>query len=136
MLGQVDEGLVWFDGRQFWQISSGFVCVAGTGTDAFILNYFTPTVGLSCRSGGYLIFNVVALGLLVSELVVWIWASPIRSGHRKGSQGFGISNSNHGAHALHTKALASSRLWFARSLHFIERLRISVCTSIITHIPL
>lgn len=31
----------------------------------------TPTVGLGCRSGGYLIYGVVALGLLTTELTVW-----------------------------------------------------------------
>lgn len=31
----------------------------------------TPTVGLGCRSGGYVIYGVVALGLLTTELTVW-----------------------------------------------------------------
>jgi hypothetical protein len=80
VLGQVDDGLVWFDGRQVWQFFAAIACVSGTGAGAFILSYFTPTVGLSCRSGGYLIFNVIAIALLVSELVVWSWTSPIRKG--------------------------------------------------------
>jgi hypothetical protein len=134
VLGQVHRGLVWFDGRQFWQIFSGFVCVAGTGTGAFILSYFTPTVGLSCRSGGYLIFNVVALGLLVSELAVWIWTSPIR--HHKKTKGLGTPSLNDGSQALHTKALASSQSWFAYFLRFTERILVSTCTFIIRRTPL
>jgi hypothetical protein len=80
VLGQVDKGLVWFDGRQFWQFFAALVCVTGTGSGAFILSYFTPTVGLSCRSGGYMVFNIVSITLLVSELVLWSWTSPIRKG--------------------------------------------------------
>jgi hypothetical protein len=80
VLGQVDQGFVWFDGRQFWQISSAFACVAGTGIGAFLISYFTPTVGLSCRSGGYMIFGVVAFTLLLAEFCVWWYTSPIRKG--------------------------------------------------------
>lgn len=32
---------------------------------------FTPTVGLGCRSGGYLVYLVIATGLLTIELLVW-----------------------------------------------------------------
>ena len=32
---------------------------------------FTPTVGLGCRSGGYLVFMVIALGLILIEILVW-----------------------------------------------------------------
>src|ERR1700753_2273536 len=78
VLGQVDHGFVWFDGRQFWQISSAVLLVMGTISGAFILSFFTPTVGLGCRTGGYLLFVIVALTLLISELVVWYVTSPIR----------------------------------------------------------
>lgn len=32
---------------------------------------FTPTVGLGCRSGGYLIYLLIALFLLTTELFTW-----------------------------------------------------------------
>lgn len=32
---------------------------------------YTPTVGLGCRSGGYAVYIIIALGLLAIELVVW-----------------------------------------------------------------
>lgn len=35
---------------------------------------FTPTSGLGCRSGGYLVYIIVALGLLAIEVLVW-WLS-------------------------------------------------------------
>ncbi|KAI4677090.1 uncharacterized protein J4E88_006897 [Alternaria novae-zelandiae] len=76
VLGAVnDEGLVWFDFREFWQIFSAIVIVGGSCGGAFILSYFTPTIGLGCRSGGYTIFFSVATGLLIVEMAVWInWA--------------------------------------------------------------
>jgi hypothetical protein len=77
VLGPInEEGLVWFDLREFWQVLSAVVIVAGSCGGAFILSYFTPTVGLGCRSGGYTIFFSVALGLLVVEMIVWLLLSP------------------------------------------------------------
>ena len=32
---------------------------------------YTPTVGLGCRTGGYMIYLVMALGLLAIEIFVW-----------------------------------------------------------------
>ncbi|KAF2086200.1 hypothetical protein K490DRAFT_45208, partial [Saccharata proteae CBS 121410] len=69
------EGLVWFDFRELWQIASAVVIVAGTCLGAGVLSYYTPTVGLGCRSGGYLIFCIVSLLLLVLEILVWWFVS-------------------------------------------------------------
>ncbi|KAF2095623.1 hypothetical protein NA57DRAFT_26158, partial [Rhizodiscina lignyota] len=76
VLGHVDRSFVWFDGRQCWQILGAISCVGGTIAGAFILSYFTPTVGLSCRSGGYMVFGVVATALLVAEFLIWAYTSP------------------------------------------------------------
>lgn len=65
------SGLGGFDVRELWQIASSFLIVALSGTGAFILSYFTPTVGLGCRSGGYLIFNCIALGTFIIESLIW-----------------------------------------------------------------
>ncbi|KAF1922614.1 uncharacterized protein M421DRAFT_104955 [Didymella exigua CBS 183.55] len=73
-----DEGLVWFDVREFWQIASAVIIVGGSCGGAFILSYFTPTVGLGCRSGGYTIFFCVSLGLLIMEMLVWLVLSPYK----------------------------------------------------------
>lgn len=69
------SGLRWFDPREIWQIVSAIAVVMGTAGGAFILSYWTPTVGLGCRSGGYMIFVVNGLILLIIELVVW-WLVP------------------------------------------------------------
>ncbi|KAG9194497.1 hypothetical protein G6011_04532 [Alternaria panax] len=79
VLGPVnEEGLVWFDVREFWQVLSAIIIVGGSCGGAFILSYFTPTVGLGCRSGGYTIFFSVALGLLIVEMTVWMFLSPYK----------------------------------------------------------
>lgn len=78
VLGQVDHGFVWFDGRQLWQIFASIAIVGGTGVGAFILSFYTPTVGLGCRTGGYLVFFAIALGLLLLEILVWWFTSPLR----------------------------------------------------------
>jgi hypothetical protein len=71
-----DEGLVWFDVREFWQVTSAIVIVGASCGGAFILSFFTPTVGLGCRSGGYTVFFTISLGLLIAEMAVWLWLSP------------------------------------------------------------
>ncbi|KAH3995104.1 hypothetical protein HBI56_173170 [Parastagonospora nodorum] len=77
VLGTINaEGLMWFDIREFWQIASAVLIVAGSCGGAFALSYFTPTVGLGCRSGGYTIFFCVALGLIIVEMTVWLATSP------------------------------------------------------------
>lgn len=72
---KVLHGLRWFDRREFWQTLSAIAVVAGSAGGAFVLSFFTPTVGLGCRSGGYMIFVINALFLLWVELLVW-WLVP------------------------------------------------------------
>jgi hypothetical protein len=77
VLGTINaEGLMWFDIREFWQVASAVLIVAGSCGGAFILSFFTPTVGLGCRSGGYTIFFSIALGLIMVEMTVWLVTSP------------------------------------------------------------
>ncbi|KAL1612212.1 hypothetical protein SLS60_000436 [Paraconiothyrium brasiliense] len=72
VLGPVnDEGLVWFDVREFWQVAASVAIVLGSCGGAFILSFFTPTIGLGCRSGGYTIFFCISLGSMIMEMVVW-----------------------------------------------------------------
>jgi len=78
VLGPInDNGLVWFDIREFWQIWTAVVIVGGSCGGAFTLSYFTPTVGLGCRSGGYTIFFCISLGLIVVEMTVWLFLSAV-----------------------------------------------------------
>ena len=76
-------GLRWFDLREIWQILSAIAVVVGTITGAMVISYWTPTVGLGCRSGGYLIFIVISFASLFIEMLVW-WLTPTRSGEVSG----------------------------------------------------
>jgi hypothetical protein len=71
VLGDVSGGLDWLDPRELWQVLSAVIVVGGTILGAFVLSYFTPTVGLGCRSGGYTVFGVVSFGLLLVEMLCW-----------------------------------------------------------------
>lgn len=71
VLGDVSGGLDWLDPRELWQVLSAVVIVGGTIMGAFVLSYFTPTVGLGCRSGGYTVFGTIAFGLLLVEMMCW-----------------------------------------------------------------
>jgi hypothetical protein len=77
VLGHInEEGLMWLDIREFWQVGSALLIVGGSCGGAFILSYFTPTVGLGCQSGGYIIFFCIAMGLIIVEMTVWLVTSP------------------------------------------------------------
>ncbi len=76
-------GLRWFDWREIWQILSAVMIVVGTIMGAFIISYWTPTVGLGCRSGGYMIFITNAFTSLCIEMLTW-WLPPTRSGEIPG----------------------------------------------------
>nr|OQO19826.1 hypothetical protein B0A51_13516 [Rachicladosporium sp. CCFEE 5018] len=65
------KGLDWLDPRELWQVLSGVLIVAGSCLGAFVLSYYTPTVGLGCRSGGYTVFGTMAFILLSLEIVSW-----------------------------------------------------------------
>jgi hypothetical protein len=47
----------------------------GTIGGAWVLSYFTPTLGLGCRSGGYTVFFIIACGLAIFEGISW-WVLP------------------------------------------------------------
>lgn len=75
-------GLLWFDFREIFQILSAIIIVGGSALGAFILSYFTPTIGLGCRSGGYMIFFILALAVFSVESILW-WAMSSETPTRK-----------------------------------------------------
>ncbi|CAD6566990.1 MAG: hypothetical protein ASARMPRED_000454 [Alectoria sarmentosa] len=66
-----DHRLIWFDPRMIRQIASSICVVCASAGGAFILSYNTPTVGLGCRSGGYMIYVVIAMFLFLVEMLCW-----------------------------------------------------------------
>lgn len=63
----------WFDFREIFQILSAVIIVGGSVFGAFIISYFTPTIGLGCRSGGYTIYFILAFAVFSIESITW-WA--------------------------------------------------------------
>ncbi|KAF1985316.1 hypothetical protein K402DRAFT_305491, partial [Aulographum hederae CBS 113979] len=104
---------------------------AGTAGGGFILSYFTPTVGLSCRSGGYMIFGLVTTFLMLAELFVWWYTSPIRPDKIR----------KHGAQYVRalsrgTISLAQSTSFVGRALQRVGDVGVAVCTFTILRLPL
>lgn len=60
-----------YDLREFWQISMAIFAIWGSCISAFIISYFTPTIGLGCRALGYTVFVVNCTGQLLIEMVIW-----------------------------------------------------------------
>ena len=87
VLGSANRGLFWFDWRQLWHITMAVVIVAGECLGAFILSFYTPTIGLGCRSQGYLIFGLISLGLLILEFIIWRSTSEERENYNAQRQG-------------------------------------------------
>lgn len=67
------HSLAWVSWRALWQVIVAIIIVCGTVGSAFIISYFTPTVGMGCRTGSYMIFAVLALFLLLVEMGSWRW---------------------------------------------------------------
>ena len=68
--------LLRFDLSEVWQMSASFLMVCSCSLGAFFLSYYTPTVGLGCRSGGYMIFGLNATGCLIMEMAAWVFLYP------------------------------------------------------------
>lgn len=66
-----DHRMIWFDPRMIRQIASSICVVCTSAGGAFILSYYTPTVGLGCRSGGYMIYVVTTMTLFLVEMLCW-----------------------------------------------------------------
>ena len=73
--GTALEGLNYWDPRGIWEVICAIGVVGGPVIGAFVISYFTPTVGFGCRSGGYTIFFMIAFGEAMFEGLVW-WFIP------------------------------------------------------------
>jgi hypothetical protein len=138
VLGRVDHGLTWFDGRQLWRVWGSFFLVGGTGLGAFLLSFHTPTVGLGCRTVGYLVFFVVTFALLIAEILVWWLTSPLRKhthfdAHLNDYTTRVTSGIHHTSKRINVLGLASSKAFLRKTLNLFETI---VKTLILTSIRL
>ena len=103
-----------FDAREeFWQILSALVIVAGSLSGAFVISYHTPTVGLGCRSGGYMIFYINTLAVFACEIFVWIVMD-------RNSAGPLHANDSPGGHTNHSCRWAVIINWLLRFLELVN----------------
>ncbi|KAI9865776.1 MAG: hypothetical protein M1824_000036 [Vezdaea acicularis] len=65
-----------FAPTEFWQILLAFGIVGASTMGAVVISYNTPTVGLGCRSGGYMIFGILSGTAFIFELVGWTATRP------------------------------------------------------------
>ncbi|RPA78189.1 hypothetical protein BJ508DRAFT_378420 [Ascobolus immersus RN42] len=61
-----------FDLEEIWQVLLAAAMVLMPLWGGFTISYHTPTVGLSCRSGNYMIFNILVLTLFALEMIGWL----------------------------------------------------------------
>lgn len=78
-----DSALWRFDVREGWQMILACFIFCCSATGAFLISYRTPTVGLGCRSGGYMNFAILSLSNFVFELIGWRLLNPYDAKHNK-----------------------------------------------------
>jgi hypothetical protein len=61
------KGFRIFDLHLIWQCAAAFLIVYGNLAAGIIISYYTPTVGLSCRSGGYTLFAILTFVAAMGE---------------------------------------------------------------------
>lgn len=66
-----DDRLHSWDLREWWQVLASLFMVWTSMLGGFLIGYFTPTVGLGCRSLGYLVYSVNCTGQGMIEMIVW-----------------------------------------------------------------
>lgn len=60
-----------WDLRELWQVLFSLLIVWTSMLAAFLIAYFTPTVGLGCRAKGYMQFSVFCTGQGAIEMLTW-----------------------------------------------------------------
>ena len=64
-----------FDRHLLLPAIPAFAIIYGNLSAGFLISYFTPTVGLGCRSGGYLIFGILIMAATAGEVLLGLVAS-------------------------------------------------------------
>lgn len=75
--------IVLFDWAESWQILCTFILILMPVLGAFIISYNTPTVGLGCRSGGYVVFSVMTVSNYFLEIAGWAFVASYERKLRK-----------------------------------------------------
>jgi len=70
LLPYAGKGFNVVDHRLLLQAAAAFVIIYGNIGSGFLISYFTPPLGISCRAFGYLIFGTSTLAVAAIEVVL------------------------------------------------------------------
>lgn len=70
LLPYAGKGFNVMDHRLLLQAAAAFVIIYGNLGSGFLISYFTPPLGISCRAFGYLIFGTSTLAVAAIEVVL------------------------------------------------------------------
>ena len=70
------RGLWHFDMIELWKALLALAVVVCSAGGAFAISFNEPTVGLGCRSGGYLIFGILTTTTFLLEMAGWSLEKP------------------------------------------------------------
>lgn len=82
-----DKGFNVVDHRLLMQVVAAFMIIYGNLGAGFLISYFTPPVGISCRAFGYLIFGTCTLAAAMIEVIFESATSPNSTARRLGGYG-------------------------------------------------
>jgi hypothetical protein len=82
-----DKGFNVRDHHLLLQAIAAFVIIYGNLGAGFLISYFTPPVGISCRVFGYLIFGTPTLAAATTELILESTCAPTSAVQRFGNYG-------------------------------------------------
>jgi hypothetical protein len=87
LLPYADDGFNVMDRHLLLRIVAAIAIIYGNLGAGFLISYYTPPVGVSCRAFGYLVFGVSTLVAAVLETVLEITSSPNSAARRYGNYG-------------------------------------------------
>lgn len=85
------------------------------------MSYWTPTQGMGCRSGGYVIFVVIALALFLVEMLVW-WLVPQNSMSSEFLRHYEDPLTRFGSNIERRLHRADSNKWTLNARHIVHRM--------------
>lgn len=87
MIPHGDNGFNVVDSRLLQQAIAAFMIIYGNLGTGFLISYFTPPVGISCRAFGYLIFGTSTIAAAATEIILESGTSPSFAARRYCSYG-------------------------------------------------
>jgi len=84
LLPHGSKGFKVVDRRLLLQAVAAFLIIYGNLSAGFLISYFTPTIGLGCRAGGYLLFGILTILAALGEIGMEVISAPSSTIRRLG----------------------------------------------------